>query len=136
MIKYFFIYLLSFTVLYFFAIALHEWILYINDIHIRYQLNYVYLFFAIISFLICVIFKILTFIPKAKEQLGFFYMPTIFLKIILFFFVFNNSIVGLPNLTKSESLNLLTPLFIFLGLEVIFLYHLLNKKTDGIIKKI
>lgn len=136
MIKHFYIYLLSFTGLYFFAIALHEWILDINDIHIRYQLKYVYLFFAIISFLICVIFKIMTFIPKAKEQIGFFYLPSIFLKIVLFFMVFSDSIANLSNLSNSESLNLLIPLFIFLCLEVGFLSHLLKKKTDGIIKKI
>ncbi|OYX23763.1 MAG: hypothetical protein B7Z06_09795 [Flavobacteriales bacterium 32-35-8] len=87
MIKYFSIYLLSFVGLYFFAITLHDWVFHINGVYLRFHLKYVYLFFAIISFLICTIFKILTFVPKAKEQLGFFYMPTIFLKVILFFFV-------------------------------------------------
>lgn len=127
---------MSFAGVYLFAITIHQWILDINDVHLRFQLNDVYLFFVIISLLICIIFKGLTLIAKAKEQIGFYYLPTIFLKVVLFFLVFNNSIAGLKDLSQVESINLLIPLFIFLVLEVSFLSRLLNKKTDGIIKKI
>lgn len=136
MIKSVIVYGISFAVLFFVSLWLHNYIIDYYAISIRFQLKPVYIFFVLASFLICTLFKAFTFFEKTKEQLGFLFLFTLFLKIIIFSIVFYNSIVGLQDITKIESLNLLIPLFIFLALEVLFVSSLLNQKpSQTIIKK-
>ncbi|MEC3906332.1 DUF6168 family protein [Tamlana sp. 2201CG12-4] len=127
MIKSIVVYSLSFAVLFFGSLLLHQFILDFQLISVRFQLTPVYIFFAIASFLICIVFKSFTFFKKTKEQLGFLYLFTLFLKIIVFTAIFYNSIIGLQDITKIESLNLLIPLFVFLALEVVFIAAILNQ---------
>src|SRR5690606_31186349 len=101
-----------------------------NTIHLRFAIQPIYLFFVLTSLAISLTFLVLNSIQKTREQLGFLYLGTMFLKIMLFVFVFYNSIIKIPSLSKTESLNVLIPLFIFLFLEGYFVVRLLQQNTN------
>lgn len=97
------------------------------DAGIRYNLLATNLFFAVSSALICTALSLLDTKEKFKPQLGFIYLPTLFIKGVLFFVIFKNSVFSLVNFTLEERLHLLIPLFIFLALEVYFAAKVINK---------
>ena len=123
------VYAVSFLLLFLASLFLHQFILDTQSISLRFKLIPVYVFFVLVSFLICVVFKSFTYFEKTKEQLGFLYLFTLFIKIILFSIIFYKSIVVLKDISKIESFNLLIPLFIFLALEVTFVAGILNQKS-------
>lgn len=130
MIKTVLTYFLVFSLLFVASYNLHQYILEKKTIHLRFDIQSMYLFFGITSFVISLIFLILNSIQKTREQLGFLYLSTMFLKIVLFVVVFYNSIIRIPNLSKTESLNILIPLFLFLFLEGCFVVRLLQQSTN------
>jgi hypothetical protein len=95
----------------------------------QYSLFNTNLFFAISSAIICIAILAFSLSKKLNSQLGFIYFPSLFIKGILFFVVFNASIFSLENLGIEERLNLLIPLFIFLALEVYFVAKFINHKA-------
>jgi hypothetical protein len=97
------------------------------DSTIRYNLWDTNLFFATSSLVICVHFIFFSSKKKLQPQLGFIYLPTLFIKGILFFIIFRTSVFHLDVLSTSERLNLLIPLFLFLGLEVYFVLNNIKK---------
>jgi hypothetical protein len=123
------VYAVSFLLLFLASLFLHQFILDTQSISLRFKLIPVYVFFVLVSFLICVVFKSFTYFEKTKEKLGFLYLFTLFIKIILFSIIFYKSIVVLKDISKIESFNLLIPLFIFLALEVTFVAGILNQKS-------
>lgn len=129
MIKTLLTYLIVFTALFLSANYLHQYILEVNEVVLRFELKEVYVFFGVISFVLCLIFSFLQLVEKLKNQLGFIYLSTLVLKIFLFAVLFKNSVIDLPNLTKTESLSLLIPIFIFLIAEVYFIAKILQQKT-------
>ena len=128
MIKTFCLYLGAFLGLYLIGYYLHESVISNQDVTLRFNLKSVYLFSAITSFVLCVLFYFLSLIKKTKEQLGFIYLPTLVIKIGLFAILFKSDIFQLSEVTKTESLNLLLPIGLFLVLEVLFIARLLNAK--------
>lgn len=130
MIKSFITYLIAFSLLFLVSYNLHQYALDKNTIDLRFEIITIYIFFALISFIICQGFFILSSVKKTQEQLGFLYLGTMFLKITLFVLTFYNSIIKIPSLSKTESLNILIPLFIFLFLEVYFIVRLLQQNTN------
>lgn len=130
MIKSFITYLLAFSLLFLVSYNLNQYFLDKNTVYLRFEIKGIYLFFALISFIICQGFFMLNSIKKTQEQLGFLYLGTMLLKIVLFVSIFYNSIIKLSSLSKTESLNILIPLFIFLILEVYFIVRLLKQNTN------
>lgn len=126
MIKSLIVYLLSFLVLLLVSYFLHSFVLAGNEIKLRFDMLKPYMFFAIFSFGLCIVFKVLSSNKKIASQLGFIYLLSLVLKIGLFAVVFKNSILHFPDLTKTESLNLLVPMFVFLALELYFIARLLG----------
>ena len=100
----------------------------VSESSVRYNLFTTNLFFAISSGVICLTLLILETKEKFKPQLGFIYLPTLFIKGVLFFLIFQNTVFSLVDLTIEEKLHLIIPLFIFLTLEVIFVSKVINKK--------
>lgn len=98
-----------------------------NTKDIRFDLFKTNLFFALTSIGICILFEILSNVDSQKSQLGFIYLPTLFLKGLLFLIVFKSTIFNLETLTTAERFNLLIPLLLFLGLEVFFMIKILKK---------
>jgi hypothetical protein len=120
------VYIISFLIL--FIIIQFSQEFFINQLSslVRFNLWNVNLFFAISSVVICIHFLVFSLIENLKPQLGFIYLPTIFIKGILFFFTFRVTIFNLSALTTTERLNLLIPLLLFLGLEVYFVVKVIR----------
>lgn len=95
---------------------------------IRFSIVDVNLFFAMSSLVICLHFLYLEKLPKVKPQLGYFYLPTLFIKGILFYLFFRDTIFEIQNFVTAERLNLFIPLIVFLILEVYLIAKILNKK--------
>lgn len=103
--------------------------LFLNQLGISVRFNFwdTNLFFSIASLVICVHLKFFSFIKSLQPQLGFIYLPTLFIKGVIFFLAFQSSIFDLDVLTSAERLNLLIPLLLFLGLEVFFVVKIITK---------
>lgn len=127
MIKSLILYIISFMVLFLLIHLSQDYILNHFNFSVRYSLWDTNLFFAISSLVICFHFKFFSFIKSLQPQLGFIYLPTLFIKGILFFIMFQSSVFDLNVLTTAERLNLLTPLILFLGLEVFFVVKIITK---------
>jgi len=127
MTKFLVTYSVTFLVLAVLSFFLHQ--KFIDNIHepLRFSLQPIYIFHFAMSLVICLVFKKLSTINSVSHQLGYIYLSTLFLKVILFVAIFKNSIINIENLTKTESLNLLIPLFVFLFFEVYFMAKILNQ---------
>jgi len=88
----------------------------------------VYLFHLGFSMLICINFKLLSSVNKIADQLGFIYLGTLLLKLVLFSIIFYQSIFTEEELSKISRISLLIPALIFLLTEAIFVAKILNKR--------
>jgi len=95
---------------------------------IRFNVLKIDAFFAVSSWIICLNFLYLERLPKLNQQLGYIYLPTLFIKGILFFLFFQDSIFKIETFQNAERLNLFIPLTLFLILEVYFIAKVLNRK--------
>tara|TARA_B110000091_G_C13348640_1_gene283332 strand:- start:107 stop:493 length:387 start_codon:yes stop_codon:yes gene_type:complete len=128
MIKSIFLYSLVFFSLFFLGLFLHENLIEKQAVILPFSLRKIYLFHLGFSMLICVNFKLFSTVDKIFEQLGFIYLGTLLLKIVLFCVIFYNSIFTEEILTQTARLSLFFPLIIFLLTEAIFVAKVLNKK--------
>lgn len=87
----------------------------------------VYVFHAIFTFIVLIVFNILSKKPKIREQLAFVYLGVLMFKITLFGLVFYYPIFNVE-LTNYQSFSLLIPTLIFIVLEVISMLKIINKK--------
>lgn len=92
-------------------------------------LSEVYAFFGTFSLVVCAQLFFLSNTEKFKDQLGFLYLVSIALKMILFFFVFYKQIFTKGSFTNTESINLLIPIILILILEVFFIGKLLKNTS-------
>ena len=130
MIKSLMVYVISFSILFVLVHFSQEYLLNQLNTSVRFNLWDTNLFFAITSLVICIHIKFFSFKKSLQPQLGFIYLPTLFIKGVIFFIAFQSSIFNLDVLTTTERLNLLFPLLLFLGLEVYFVVKIiLNNET-------
>ncbi len=111
----------------FMAFFAHSEVLTRYHISIQYTLKPIYIFLSIATLIIYIVLDLLSQFKKFNGQIGFLYLATFMLKITCFAIIFYNSIIS-RELSKTDSLNLLIPVFIFLFVEVIFLSKILNRK--------
>ena len=128
MIKSVVLYFLVFFSIYFISFTIHENWLENQEVILPFSLKKVYLFHLAFSMLICVNFKLLSIVDKIFEQLGFIYLGTLLLKIILFCVIFYKSIITEESLSEIARLSLFIPMIIFLLTEAIFVAKILQKK--------
>lgn len=128
MIKTIFLYVFVFLTLFFSCFFIHEKILEIQGVVLLYSLYKVYLFHVGFSLLVCINFKVFSSVDNIFPQLGFIYLATIFLKIVLFTAFFYTSIFPEENLSEMARISLLIPMIIFLLTEAFFVAKILNKK--------
>lgn len=122
-------YILVFVFLFLIGYHAHQ---YANDffkIKISFSLEKIYLFHAFFSAMICVNLRLLYNVNKFSAQVGFIYLGTFLVKLILFLVFFYNIIFVKESFHFSEKLVLLIPFLIFLLTETIFVISLLNKKV-------
>lgn len=125
--------MLIFFGLYFLSFGIHEKYIVNHTIELPFSLKKVYLFHLGFSILICVNFQLLSSVDKFFAQLGFIYLGTLLLKIVLFAVVFYQSIFSEETLLQTSRISLLIPALLFLLTEAFFVVKILNKKE---IKKI
>jgi hypothetical protein len=128
MIKTIFLYSFIFFTLFFVSFSLHNNFLEENQVLLSFSLKKVYLFHLGFSMLICINFKLLSSVNKIADQLGFIYLGTLLLKIVLFSIIFYQSIFTEEELSKISRISLLIPALIFLLTEAIFVAKILNKR--------
>ncbi|WP_422858262.1 DUF6168 family protein [Flagellimonas sp. S174] len=90
-------------------------------------LNEHYAFHLMFSIMVCLLFLGLNRHKKWKEQLGFIYLGTFFLKLVIFVVVFQELVQPSKSLENIEVFLVLVPLFLGLFLEVFVISQLLNK---------
>ncbi len=129
MIKSIALYIFVFLSLFFISLHLNESYIEKQDIILPFSLRKVYLFHLGFSLLVCINFKALSVVDKIFEQLGFIYLFTLFLKIILFVAIFYKVLFTEESLTQVARVSLFIPMFIYLLTEAIFVTKILNKKN-------
>lgn len=120
------VYTILFLGMFVICLPTHQYVIDHLSLKLRYDLKNIHVFFALSSYIICVVFLGFTYFEKTKEQLGFLFLFTLFLKFILFTIFFYKTVIKLENMTPSESLHVLIPLFVFLLLEVVLISKHLN----------
>ncbi|TBN03897.1 hypothetical protein EYD45_07695 [Hyunsoonleella flava] len=92
-------------------------------------LDVIYLFNGAFSLLTCSTVLYLSNQQKYNDQIGFLYLASVVLKLVLFFLIFYRPIFKTDAFTNTESVNLLIPIILFLIIEVILIRKLLNKNS-------
>lgn len=128
MVKNLIIYIIVFCFVGLLAYFFHNNFIQEKNIFLPFSLKKVYLFFVLFSLGICCLFKIGSVINKINEQLGFIYLGTIILKIVVFAAVFYKSVFTV-DLTTAQRIALIVPMAIFLIIEVFFVAKILNKTS-------
>lgn len=128
MIKGIFIYATVFFSLFFLSFFFHENYIESRAIVLPFSLKKVYLFHLGFSLLICSNFLLFSSVNKIYEQLGFIYLVTIVLKLILFCVIFYESIFTTENLSFQARISLFVPMILFLLTEAFFVAKILKAK--------
>jgi hypothetical protein len=128
------IFLFTFFALFCIGFNLHAFYLEKIGVELPFNLEQIYLFHAGFSTLICVNFAIFSNVDKVFEQLGFIYLGTLLLKIIVFSILFYKSVFPKETLTTVAAISLLIPTVLFLSTEAFFVIKIINKKSAKTIK--
>jgi len=108
--------------------SLHQFFIENQQITLPFSLKKIYLFHLVFSLLVCTNFQLLSSVNNLFDQLGFIYLVTIVLKIVLFCITFYKSIFITEKLSLASRVSLFVPMIIFLSTEVVFIAKILNKK--------
>ncbi|WP_458628181.1 DUF6168 family protein [Winogradskyella sp. PC D3.3] len=127
MIKSLAVYVVSFSILFLIIHCSQDYILSKVNSPVRFNLWDTNMFFAVASVMICVHFQFFSLIKSLETQLGFIYLPTLFIKGVLFYVAFKDSVFNIAILNTAERLSILIPLLLFLGLEVFFVVKIISK---------
>lgn len=102
------------------------------EIYHPYSLWPVYLYQAVASYILVIVFELLASLTKEfKDQLGFLYLGSMAVKVLFFCVLFRDVIFFGPDLSKIDSVSLLLPIFIFIFYEVIVIVKILNRETQN-----
>ncbi len=124
-----FTYIVAFVVLFLIGFYSHQTILSLKDITLSFSLEKIYLFHAFFSALVCINLRVVSTVDKLFPQLGFIYLASLLIKLVLFCVFFYNAILTIETFTFPEKISLLIPIFIFLLTEVTFVAKTLNRKV-------
>lgn len=127
MIRQIFIYLTGFGLLFFLGDFIHNYYIESQGIVLGFSLQKMYAFHAFFSLQLCVVFALLSNNEKLRPQLGFIYLGSFVLKIVLFCILFYDPVFTVEKLSKTQRISLIIPMLIFLILEVYFIIKILNK---------
>ena len=128
MIRNILVFTVVFLFLFFVSYSLHEFFIKNEDVMLPFSLKKVYIFHFAFSLLICTNFQIFSTVDKIFEQLGFIYLGTILLKLMLFSLIFYKSVFSRETLEFTARLSLFIPMIVFLLTEAVFIAKILKKK--------
>ncbi|MCG2429998.1 DUF6168 family protein [Aequorivita xiaoshiensis] len=110
--------------------AIHNFILEQLNIEHPFNLWHIYLFQGIATLILCINFEFISQkMQQLKDQLGFFYLAAMAVKVGLFSLFFKDILFSSLVLSKTDSLSLLIPVFLFLFLEVLIIVKILNRNN-------
>lgn len=121
-------YILVFTSLFLIGFYTHSFLLNNAGYKLSFSLEKIYLFHAFFSGLICVNLRLASTVDKISSQIGFLYLWTLVIKLILFIVFFYKPLLTIESFSFTEKISLCIPLFVFLLTEVIFVAKILNEK--------
>lgn len=106
----------------------HNYLLTSLDRITPYSLVNIYFFHAALSLVMVILFELIIFFLKEfKDQIGFLYLGSIVLKMMLFFIIFRELLSTSLQLTKADKLSLLIPMAVFITYEVVIVVKMLNR---------
>ena len=129
MIKRFSVYITIFIAIATMAFVLHKFLITQLSIQLPFSLINVYLFHIGFFLMLCVGFLYLFQTKKFRDQLGFLYLFSVALKIILFCIVFYKYIFSTQSYSTQANSNLLIPMALMLVFEVLFISKLLKNQS-------
>lgn len=128
MIKNLLLYVITAVILFLISYSVHNYLLISLDSIPPYSLREVYIFHASLSLFFITTFElIIYFLKEFKDQIGFLYLGTTVLKMMLFFIIFRELLSTSLELTKSDKVSLLIPIAIFIIYEVMVVVKMLNR---------
>jgi len=119
-------YIFVFGICYFLGLYSHGAFLAYKNVSVTFSLQSVYFFNAIFSFLLCVIFLLLSKNKKIAAQLGFLYLGSLMLKFFIFTLLFKDIIFESVVLSRIETFSIIIPTLFFLFLEVFFVVKIIR----------
>ncbi|MEM6718313.1 MAG: DUF6168 family protein [Bacteroidota bacterium] len=122
-----FIYFIAFGLLFFLGDFVHNYVIENQRIDLGFSLQNMYAFHAFFSLQLCIVFALLSNNEKLRPQLGFIYLGSFVLKIIVFCVLFYSILFTGEKLTNPQRISLAIPMLLFLILEVYFIIKILNK---------
>lgn len=129
MVKLLLSYLAVIIVLFFASYSIHSYFLGASVSELPYSLMSAYLFHAIASLILVFVFELLALTEQYNEQLGFLYLASMTLKIVFFCIFFKEVLFSNIVLSKTGSISLIIPLFIFILYEVLIIVKTLNRSV-------
>ncbi len=125
-------YTLGILSLFFITYNVHFYLTVYFEVYHPYSLLPVYIYQAVASYLLVVVFELLASLTKEfKDQLGFLYLGSMAVKVLFFCVLFRDVIFFGRDLSKIDSVSLLLPIFIFIFYEVIIIVKILNRETQN-----
>lgn len=116
------------AVLFYVTYFLHSYFSDYYNIAYTFNLRDVYLFHAIGSLLLSITFELLYRLsPSLRDQIGFIYMGSTALKVMLFFIIFSEILLYSASMSKGIKISLLIPMGIFILFEVVIVVKILNR---------
>lgn len=121
-------YVLVFTFLFLIGFYTHQFLAQLLELKFTFSIEKVYFFHAFFSALICVNLRVFSNFENLFPQLGFIYLSTLVLKLVLFVVFFYDPLFVANSFSIAEKGALFIPLFIFLLVEAVFVLKILNQK--------
>ena len=121
------VYILSFLLFIVLAFSVHTYVFTEFAERSPIKLEALYAFHTFFTLALVIVLTYLMFQDKFKDQIGFFYLASMMVKIILFCIVFKAQIFNDRSFSNQEGVNLLIPIGLALFFEILFLSRLLNK---------
>ena len=124
MIKRLFFFTIAIVVLATSVLFIQKWYISSQGESLSFSLNAIYYFHFAAYLIIVVAVELLS--KKLPNQVGFFYLASVFIKIGFFVLIFNNTIFGETPLNMLERITIIIPFFMFLIFEAIYSGKLMN----------
>jgi hypothetical protein len=121
-------YVLVFTSLFLIGFYTHQFLVQSLELKLSFSIEKVYFFHAFFSALICVNLRVFSNFERLFPQLGFIYLSTLVLKLVLFVVFFYDPLFVVDSFSIAEKGALFIPLFIFLLIEAVFVLKILSQK--------
>jgi hypothetical protein len=107
------------------VLFVQKWYLGSIDETLSYSIDSIYLFHFIAFIVIVLSVELLS--KRLPDQVGYFYLASVFVKIGLFVLVFKDTIFSDSPMSLLERISIIIPFFMFLVLEAIYSGRLMNE---------